>query len=681
MDPPPLPPHPSLIPASIHTATTTSNHQTHQNYPDSTNSSPRSQHTDTWDEPLPPVPGARLRLMCSYGGHIIPRPHDKSLCYVGGDTRIVMLDRHASLSDFHSRLSQTLLNGRQFTLKYQLPSEDLDSLVSITTDEDLENMIEEYDRIISASPLKPSRLRLFLFAVKPETAASMGCLLDDAKSETWFVDALNGTGLLPTGLSDSAVVDNLLELDEPRVNVDSGTAIEAQNLTAGGIKQAIDNAIQDVQSTFSDSPMVETTSSFESSVSSPSMSNLPPIKVRIDETDARLRGLEEQFSQMNVASNAQKQDDRSIHMGTSQPPFPMILGGVGVHSGAVTGGNASRIISDDEKSDLGAPSGPRKPPLPLQSVPRKFGDAYNLPSPDSKHAGGYNLPSPDSVASDSSIASAASLSKHTIYQDPASSATRESRIPSSVVDHQSNIMDPSPQFQTQQVQETTVLPPSQQNQLQQQFIQTSTHYIQHAATGQVPISSYYTVYAPPQQQPIHQQIDRQYPMYLLPVTQTQPYNLAVQSNIVDATSVTAGQPPAPIPNFVPSTAYKEIAPQIYSAKTAATKPEVPANLYRTAGTATPTLVQVPANQFQQQYYGLSQMPPPAQSIPAVSASATNYGYEYAHPTHDQAYYAQHPTATLPQYQTISPAAAVMLSQTSTQLATDNTSQQISSSQL
>ncbi|XP_071903452.1 uncharacterized protein [Coffea arabica] len=679
MDPPP---HPSMIPASIQTATTTNNHQIHQNYPDSTNSSPRSQHIDTWDEPLPPVPGAKLRLMCSYGGHIIPRPHDKSLCYVGGDTRIVVVDRHASLSDFHSRLSQTLLNGRQFVLKYQLPNEDLDSLVSITTDEDLENMIEEYDRINSASPLKPPRLRLFLFAFKPETAASMGCLLDDAKSETWFVDALNGAGLLPRGLSDSAAVDKLLELDEPRVNVDSGTVIEAQNLTSGGNKQAINNAIQDVQSTFSDSPMVETTSSFESSVSSPSMSNLPPIKVRIDETNARLGGLDEQFSQMNVASNAQKQDDRSIHMGTSQPPIPIIVGGVGVHSGAVTGENVTRIISDDEKSDLGAPpGGPRKPPLPLQSVPRKFGDAYNLPSPDSKHAGGYNLPSPDSVASDSSIASSASLSKHTIYQDPASSATRENRIPSSGVDHQSNITDPSPLFQMQQVQETMVLPPSQQNQLQQQFIQTSAHYIQHAATGQVPVSSYYPVYAPPPQQAIHQQIDQQYPVYLLPVTQTQPYNLAVQSNIVDATSVAAARPPTPTPNYVPSTAYKEIAPQIYPAKTITTKPEVPANLYRTAGTATPTLVQVPANQFQQQYYSLSQMPPPSQSIPGVSASVTNYGYEYAHPTHDQAYYAQHPTATLPQYQTISPAAAIMLSQTSTQLATDDTSQQISSTQL
>ncbi|KAL0463535.1 UNVERIFIED_CONTAM: hypothetical protein Slati_0241100 [Sesamum latifolium] len=32
--------------------------------------------------PPPPQPH-KAPLMCSYGGHIVPRPHDKTLCYVG----------------------------------------------------------------------------------------------------------------------------------------------------------------------------------------------------------------------------------------------------------------------------------------------------------------------------------------------------------------------------------------------------------------------------------------------------------------------------------------------------------------------------------------------------------------------------------------------------------------------
>ncbi|EYU23789.1 hypothetical protein MIMGU_mgv11b017629mg [Erythranthe guttata] len=106
---------------------------TSSNHPDFyATSSPHSRTDTTWDDnPLLPVPGAaKLRLMCSYGGHIIPRPHEKSLCYEGGDTRIVVVERHSSLAELHSRLSYTLLNGRHFTLKYQFPTEDLDSLIS-----------------------------------------------------------------------------------------------------------------------------------------------------------------------------------------------------------------------------------------------------------------------------------------------------------------------------------------------------------------------------------------------------------------------------------------------------------------------------------------------------------------------------------------------------------------------
>ncbi|KAJ4831157.1 hypothetical protein Tsubulata_000713 [Turnera subulata] len=137
MDPPPLPPLPTPSSAAA---------SLHLNYPDSVDSSPRSHTTNTFHEPLPLVPGSKLHLMCSYGGHIIPRPHEKSLTYVGGETRMVAIDRHSSLPSLTSRLSRTLLNGRPFTLKYQLPNEELDSLISVTTDEDLENMIEEYDR-------------------------------------------------------------------------------------------------------------------------------------------------------------------------------------------------------------------------------------------------------------------------------------------------------------------------------------------------------------------------------------------------------------------------------------------------------------------------------------------------------------------------------------------------------
>jgi hypothetical protein len=50
------------------------------------------------------------------------------------------------------RLSKTFLNWRYFTLKYQLSIEDLDSLLSMTIDEDLENMIEQIHQICFSLP-------------------------------------------------------------------------------------------------------------------------------------------------------------------------------------------------------------------------------------------------------------------------------------------------------------------------------------------------------------------------------------------------------------------------------------------------------------------------------------------------------------------------------------------------
>lgn len=351
----------------------------HHGYPDSVDSSPRSRNTDSWDDPLPPAPSllpSKLRLMCSYGGHIVPRPHDKTLCYLGGDTRIVVVDRHTSLADLSARLSRTLLDGHSFTLKYQLPNEDLDSLISVTTDEDLENMVEEYDRTTGpgsgsgSGSGKPSRLRLFLFPAKPDSAASssIGSLLDDSKSETWFVDALNGAGVLPRGLSsDSNSVNCLLGLDDAvpasaaTADADPGLIIDPSSEKP--LKQ------QEIHSV-PDSPMMETASSFGSASSAPGITNLPPIRVH---ADSRV-GIEEQFAAM-MAAKAEEGGYKDGNLYTN-PPIPSAFltaaaAGAAVMSPPGAGGEISiapRVLSEDERSDPGV--GLKKPlPPPHKAVP------------------------------------------------------------------------------------------------------------------------------------------------------------------------------------------------------------------------------------------------------------------------------------------------------------------------
>ncbi|EFJ36445.1 hypothetical protein SELMODRAFT_29542, partial [Selaginella moellendorffii] len=66
----------------------------------------------------------RVKLMCSYGGKILPRPNDSQLRYMGGETRIVVVDRAITLRELLQKLRK--LTGKSMLLKYQLPGEDLD---------------------------------------------------------------------------------------------------------------------------------------------------------------------------------------------------------------------------------------------------------------------------------------------------------------------------------------------------------------------------------------------------------------------------------------------------------------------------------------------------------------------------------------------------------------------------
>ncbi|GFP91446.1 hypothetical protein PHJA_001288600 [Phtheirospermum japonicum] len=110
--------------------------------------------------------GSKVKLLCSYGGKIQSRPTDHQLSYVGGDTKILAVDRNVNFSEIAAKLN-SLCNMKErldLSIKYQLPGEDLDALVSLIDDEDVEHMMVEYERMQRISP-KPARLRLFIFDI------------------------------------------------------------------------------------------------------------------------------------------------------------------------------------------------------------------------------------------------------------------------------------------------------------------------------------------------------------------------------------------------------------------------------------------------------------------------------------------------------------------------------------
>ncbi|KAH9626906.1 hypothetical protein KSS87_014967 [Heliosperma pusillum] len=104
-----------------------------------------------------------VKFLCSYGGKIIPRPSDGQLRYVGGLTRLISVPRSITFSELAEKLQE--LCGFGATLRCQLPTEDLDILVTIKSDEDLANVIEEYVKA-SENSGKEMKIRAILSPLK-----------------------------------------------------------------------------------------------------------------------------------------------------------------------------------------------------------------------------------------------------------------------------------------------------------------------------------------------------------------------------------------------------------------------------------------------------------------------------------------------------------------------------------
>ncbi|CBI33351.3 unnamed protein product, partial [Vitis vinifera] len=132
----------------------------------------------------------KMKFLCSFGGRILPRPNDGKLRYVGGETKIISIRKNLSWVELVKKTSA--ICNQLHTIKYQLPGEDLDALISVSSDEDLHHMIEEYHELerIEGS----QRLRIFLVPVgEPESPSSFETrATQQNEADYQYVVAVNG---------------------------------------------------------------------------------------------------------------------------------------------------------------------------------------------------------------------------------------------------------------------------------------------------------------------------------------------------------------------------------------------------------------------------------------------------------------------------------------------------------
>ncbi|KAF8388355.1 hypothetical protein HHK36_027021 [Tetracentron sinense] len=132
----------------------------------------------------------KMKFLCSFGGRILPRPNDGKLRYVGGETRIISIKKTVSWGELVKKTSA--ICNQPHTIKYQLPGEDLDALISVSSDEDLQNMIEEYDGLERVEGSQ--RMRIFLISsCESESPCSFEArATQQGNSDYHYVVAVNG---------------------------------------------------------------------------------------------------------------------------------------------------------------------------------------------------------------------------------------------------------------------------------------------------------------------------------------------------------------------------------------------------------------------------------------------------------------------------------------------------------
>lgn len=97
----------------------------------------------------------KAKLLCNFGGELTSQLGRVS--YIGGKTRLVLVDRSVSFEGLRSKMIQlSFIAPSCIEIKFQLPDETLDSrLVSVECDDDVVAMLSEFEAL--------QRIPLYLF--------------------------------------------------------------------------------------------------------------------------------------------------------------------------------------------------------------------------------------------------------------------------------------------------------------------------------------------------------------------------------------------------------------------------------------------------------------------------------------------------------------------------------------
>ncbi|KAL6622549.1 hypothetical protein ACP70R_032428 [Stipagrostis hirtigluma subsp. patula] len=216
----------------------------------------------TCESPL----AGKVKFMCSFGGKILPRPSDGKLRYVGGDTRLISITRNFSWQELMQK-TLTIYNHPHI-IKYQLPDEDLDALISLSCEEDLQNMMEEYYNLERANG--SPRLRIFLVSLTESEDSSLDSKSLESEPEYHFVVAVNNLAHLKRSISGNNLrCQSSHQLENSTLPYRDSTVCQTD--TESGAKALAGTTVNEPPSQFFLAPYTEKIVVDPSATSSPSL--------------------------------------------------------------------------------------------------------------------------------------------------------------------------------------------------------------------------------------------------------------------------------------------------------------------------------------------------------------------------------------------------------------------------
>ncbi|XP_038876950.1 serine/threonine-protein kinase STE20 isoform X2 [Benincasa hispida] len=293
----------------------------------------------------------KVKFLCSFGGKVMPRPSDGKLRYVGGETRIIRITKDISWPNLLQKTST--IYDQVHTIKYQLPGEDLDALVSVACDEDLQNMMEECNVPENGGSTKP---RMFLFSISDLEDSQIGVGSAEGGSEIEYVIAVNGMDFssrrnsTPLAHTSGNNLDELLALN---VGSESGqVAPELSDNMKSSLTIAAPSFSQSSQTIWTNS-----SSGFKSSLQPSSGQKLQQGELGPSQLSSfhPMQSFPEKTGKTSVSSSIQSQHDYVLNTNTTPvenvPSMP-IEGYVNQHSVLATDYPVSGFRTQDSDASL-----------------------------------------------------------------------------------------------------------------------------------------------------------------------------------------------------------------------------------------------------------------------------------------------------------------------------------------